>query len=52
MDGLFPGLFAIATAIYVGLCTIADAIRNRSVDVRFRDPLKIESEKKANGTSS
>lgn len=43
----FYGLLAIACAIYSGLRRIAEAIRYRVVDVRFKDPLEVKHAKEA-----
>jgi hypothetical protein len=44
MDATMPiwcGLVAIAYAIFAGLSRIADAIRYRTVDVKFNDPIRV-----------
>lgn len=37
----FWALIAVAWAIYAGCGRIADAIRYRTVDVKFNDPIRV-----------
>lgn len=45
----FWALLAIACAIYGGCRRIADAIRYRTVDVKFKDPIRVVHEGPGHG---
>ena len=45
----FWGLMVVAFAIYAGCDRIAEAIRYRTVDVKFSDPIRVEHQGPANG---
>lgn len=46
---IFWALVALAYAIGSGLYRIADAIRYRSIEISFRDPIRVESERGQRG---